>query len=80
MAMYCLNLLGMSLELALEDPAYEDVASKFWEHFVYIAYAMHHVGEDRLQPLGRAGRVLLRRPPPAGRLATSRSGSARSSD
>ena len=46
MAMYCLNLLGMSLELALEDPAYEDVASKFWEHFVYIAYAMHHVGEE----------------------------------
>jgi Glycosyl hydrolase family 63 C-terminal domain len=46
MAMYCLNLLGMALELALEDPAYEDVASKFWEHFVYIAYAMHHVGEE----------------------------------
>jgi hypothetical protein len=46
MAMYCLNLLGISLELALEDPAYEDVASKFWEHFVYIAHAMHHVGEQ----------------------------------
>ncbi len=46
MAMYCLNLLGMALELAIEDPAYEDVASKFWEHFVYIAYAMHHVGEE----------------------------------
>ncbi len=46
MAMYCLNLLGMALELAVEDPAYEDVASKFWEHFVYIAYAMHHVGEE----------------------------------
>jgi hypothetical protein len=46
MAMYCLNLLGMSLELAVEDPAYEDVASKFWEHFVYIAHAMHHVGEE----------------------------------
>jgi len=46
MAMYCLNLLGMALELALEDPAYEDVASKFWEHFVYIAYAMHHVGDE----------------------------------
>jgi Glycosyl hydrolase family 63 C-terminal domain len=46
MAMYCLNLLGMALELAVEDPAYEDVASKFWEHFVYIAHAMHHVGEE----------------------------------
>ncbi len=40
MAMYCLNLLGMALELASEDPVYEDVASKFWEHFVYIAYAV----------------------------------------
>ena len=68
--MYCLNLLGMALELAIEDPVYEDVASKFWEHFVYIAHAMHHVGRGRLQPLGRAGRVLLRRDPPAGRHAT----------
>jgi hypothetical protein len=40
MAMYCLNLLGMALELATEDPVYEDVASKFWEHFVNIAYAI----------------------------------------
>jgi hypothetical protein len=46
MAMYCLNLLAISLELAIDDPAYEDVASKFWEHFVYIAYAMHHVGDE----------------------------------
>jgi len=46
MAMYCLNLLGMALELAIEDPAYEDVASKFWEHFIHIGYAMHHMGED----------------------------------
>jgi hypothetical protein len=40
MAMYCLNLLGMALTLAARDPVYEDVASKFWEHFVYIAYAV----------------------------------------
>jgi hypothetical protein len=40
MAMYCLNLLGMALELAAKDPVYEDVASKFWEHFVYIAHAV----------------------------------------
>jgi mannosylglycerate hydrolase MGH1-like protein len=40
MAMYCLNLLAMALELAAEDPVYEDVASKFWEHFVYIAHAV----------------------------------------
>jgi Glycosyl hydrolase family 63 C-terminal domain len=43
MGMYCLNMLAMALELAREDPAYEDVASKFFEHFVYIAHATHHV-------------------------------------
>jgi hypothetical protein len=46
MAMYTLNLLAIALELASEDPAYEDVASKFWEHFIYIANAMHHRGDD----------------------------------
>jgi hypothetical protein len=44
MAMYTLNLLAIALELAAENPAYEDVASKFWEHFLYIAYAMNHRG------------------------------------
>jgi hypothetical protein len=44
--MYCLNMLAIALELAGEDPAYEDVASKFWEHFTQIAYAMSHRGED----------------------------------
>ena len=34
------------MELATQDPAYEDVASKFWEHFIYIAYAMNHLGHD----------------------------------
>ena len=46
MAMYTLNLLAIALELAREDPAYEDVASKFWEHFLYIANAMSHRGHD----------------------------------
>ncbi|MGA7927458.1 MAG: glucosidase [Candidatus Sulfotelmatobacter sp.] len=46
MAMYTLNLLAIAMELATQDPAYEDVASKFWEHFIYIAYAMNHLGED----------------------------------
>ena len=46
MAMYTLNLLAIALELASQDPAYEDVASKFWEHFVYIARAMNHRGND----------------------------------
>jgi hypothetical protein len=46
MAMYTLNLLAIALELAKHDPAYEDVASKFWEHFLYIARAMSHRGGD----------------------------------
>ncbi|MDV2502869.1 MAG: glucosidase [bacterium] len=43
MAMYSLNLLAIALELARENPAYEDVASKFWEHFIYIAHAMNNL-------------------------------------
>jgi hypothetical protein len=48
MAMYTLNLLGIALELAREDPAYEDVASKFWEHFIYIADAMNNIGSENI--------------------------------
>jgi hypothetical protein len=44
MAFYCLTLLHMALELAAENPAYEDVASKFFEHFVAIADAMNTLG------------------------------------
>jgi len=57
MAMYSLNLLAIALELAKDDPAYEDVASKFWEHFLNIAHAMsggeaqggtgHNLWDDR---------------------------------
>jgi len=43
MAMFCLNMLAIALELAKEDPAYEDVASKFFEHFVNIARAINDV-------------------------------------
>jgi hypothetical protein len=43
MATYSLNLLAIALELAREDNAYEDVASKFWEHFLYIARAIRHL-------------------------------------
>src|SRR5215813_3943789 len=42
MAMYTLNLLAIALELSKDDRAYEDVASKFWEHFIHIAHAMSH--------------------------------------
>ena len=40
MAMYSLNMLAIAMELAKHNPAYEDVASKFWEHFLHIAHAM----------------------------------------
>jgi hypothetical protein len=43
MGMYCLNMLGIALELAKTRPAYEDIASKFFEHFLYIADAMNHL-------------------------------------
>ena len=46
MAMYSLNMLAIALELAAEDDTYEDVASKFWEHFLFIANAMNNLGDD----------------------------------
>ena len=49
MAMYALNLLAIALELAKEDPAYEDVASKFWEHFLHIARAMNNRGDEEIK-------------------------------
>jgi Mannosylglycerate hydrolase MGH1-like glycoside hydrolase domain len=48
MAFYCLTMLGMSLELALRNPAYEDIASKFFEHFVAIADAVNSFGGSGL--------------------------------
>ncbi len=44
MAMFCLNMLSISFELAQDDIVYQDVASKFFEHFVYISDAMNKVG------------------------------------
>jgi mannosylglycerate hydrolase MGH1-like protein len=44
MAFYCSTMLAMAIELAVGDPAYEDVASKFLEHFVAIAEAMNTLG------------------------------------
>jgi hypothetical protein len=48
MAFYCTTMLAISLELAWKNPAYEDIASKFFEHFVHIVDAMNHLGEDGL--------------------------------
>jgi len=50
MAMYCLNMLAIALELARQDDAYEDVATKFLEHFFYIA----HAANSRTSPSGES--------------------------
>ena len=44
MGMYCLNMMTIALELARENPVYEEMASKFLEHFVYISRAMNDIG------------------------------------
>ncbi len=49
MAMFCLNMLAIALELAKDDKVYEDVASKFFEHFVYISDAMNNLGEENTE-------------------------------
>ncbi|KAF7321252.1 Glycoside hydrolase family 63 protein [Mycena kentingensis (nom. inval.)] len=59
MAFYCLNMLNIALELAKHNPVYEDIASKFFEHFLYIADAMSfrmyydaiHFGENNSMQL-----------------------------
>ena len=50
MAIYCLDLMRIALELARENSAYEDLASKFFEHFLLIAYALHHADDGGLPP------------------------------
>ena len=45
MAMYALNMMRMALELSRAQPIYQDLASKFFEHFLYIAGAMTNMGE-----------------------------------
>jgi len=50
-AMYALNLMRMALDLTAVDPGYEDLAAKFFEHFIYIAAAIHGTsdkGDDGL--------------------------------
>ena len=48
MAMFSLNMLRMSLELAKTNKIYEDISAKFFRHFLNIAWAMHHIGEKDL--------------------------------
>src|SRR6185369_498997 len=49
MAMYSLNLMRIALELARHNHVYEDVATKFFEHFLYIAEAMTNFGGQDIQ-------------------------------
>ena len=59
MAMYCLNMLRIALELASKvNMLYEDIANKFFEHFLYIANAINGIGGKGLWDRGR--RLLLR--------------------
>jgi hypothetical protein len=48
MAMYCLNMLKIALALSVGNKTYEDIASKFFEHFLYIAHAVNHYYGDGL--------------------------------
>ena len=47
MAMYALNMMRISMELSLYNPIYEDMAIKFFEHYLYIAEAMDNLGETK---------------------------------
>jgi hypothetical protein len=44
MGMFCLNLMRIALELAKENPTYEALATKFFQHYTYVAAAMKHMG------------------------------------
>jgi hypothetical protein len=46
MGMYCLNMLEIALELAQTNKAYEDLATKFFEHFTYIASSLNQISKD----------------------------------
>nr|WP_088841608.1 glucosidase [Hymenobacter gelipurpurascens] len=48
MAMFALNMMRISLELAKANPVYQEMASKFFEHFLYIAEAMTNVDEQHI--------------------------------
>ncbi|MGF1582870.1 MAG: glucosidase [Gemmataceae bacterium] len=48
MAMFCLNMLRIGLELAIENRVYEDIATKFFEHFLYISKAINQDGVDHI--------------------------------
>ena len=49
MAFFALSMLEITIELALHDPSYQRMAAKFFEHFLWIAEAMNHTGDDEEQ-------------------------------
>ena len=55
MAFYCVVMLDIALELAEVDPTYEDMASKFFEHFIHIMDAINSAGQGEGAPGGRSG-------------------------
>jgi len=48
MGMFCLSMLRIAIELTPHEPSYEDIASKFFEHFLHIASAMNRLGDGGL--------------------------------
>ncbi len=46
---FCLTMLSIAAILALDDPVYEDIASKFFEHFVYISHAMNNMAGEGIE-------------------------------
>jgi hypothetical protein len=48
MAMFCIYMIDMALELSIEDPAYEDIFLKYVYHFMYITAAMQNLGEEHI--------------------------------
>ena len=48
MAMYCLNMLRIACEISLNNPVYQDMASKFFEHFLHISGAMQSLGDNNI--------------------------------
>ncbi len=49
MGMFCLNMMTIALELALTNPVYEDIALKFFEHFLAIAAAMNNMADEGIR-------------------------------
>ena len=47
MGMFCLNMMRIALELARDNKVYEGLATKFFQHYVYVAAAMKHMGNRK---------------------------------